>query len=437
MSAILILVCLVAFCLLANGFKPTNIALKTLVLPSLLQRSAPRPSFFSTRQPITYEYSSLQATAGNSASAEKKNVAQSKGGRLTKLVVFSGLIARAFSISTLIDSRTLMQCALASVVACSCALRKIEDCYSFGYGGSLLFIGIISVPEFCEQLIVSSPIGGVAYDLKNVINSSSLGVRTMIWGGFFHALAYVLYGFRMLAFIRARNNSLSYQNSPINKVFSSKEKDIPLSRRVFVWLSTAVLLGCLYTLPLHLHLNKVSQSMVYSVQKEVLENKAAAGPIMAIVSLIGSFTALGAVTFQAIADFQKTSHKEKVYQQSIAPASPALSVPAAVPVETTAASESETPVPKALLPFATTGLFATWRHPNYLGEFIFHTGIFLASAPAFTSWGSVLLALIGPAVFASIIRGATTNLERRQLGDYGGKFNGAYEKWVKKTKRFF
>ena len=222
-----------------------------------------------------------------------------------------------------------------------------------------------------------------------------------------------------MSFIYQRNRSASYQNSPRFKGFATKEKEVPMKRRVFLWLSTAILLGGLYILPLHLHLNQIAQGISYNLEQETFFSTSASSKVLSVFSMVASAVSLLALGVQTLADKQKMDHKEMIYKNA----------PSGV-------DETALDLPPNRLPFCTTGLYKTWRHPNYVAEFVFHVGIFFAAVPTFTSWHSVLLAFVGPAVFGSIIRGATTMLEKRQAEAYTGKFGGAYDKWVASSKRW-
>lgn len=76
----------------------------------------------------------------------------------------------------------------------------------------------------------------------------------------------------------------------------------------------------------------------------------------------------------------------------------------------------------------TDGVYAITRHPNYTGEVLFWTGVWLAGAPAFgrsaVAWLCSTAGLYG---IVSIMRKATQGLEKRQEEKYGGQ--GDYESW--------
>lgn len=72
------------------------------------------------------------------------------------------------------------------------------------------------------------------------------------------------------------------------------------------------------------------------------------------------------------------------------------------------------------------------RHPNYLGEVLFWTGLFVGGAPSFgksiIAWASSSLGLAG---IVSIMLQATKGLEKRQEERYGGQEK--YDTWKKRV----
>lgn len=338
----------------------------------------------------------LSATSSpNSINDNKKKVIS----RFLKTVVFLALTFKAFSVEKLIHTKTdIINYVGVSTVLTSCALFKIEDCYSFGYGGSLLAIGLMCT--------------------RNLLTMSSIPWPLFV-EGLLHTFSYISYGLRMITFMLKRNSSKSYLNSSTNLSFQSLEKKIPLVRRVTVWLSTAIILGLLYSLPLHFHIESIRSIVASGNNYESTMSK-----LKSSVSCLAAVFSLLAIFMQYVADNQKLAYKEKYYARNT------------TTLNNESSSTTTTAATPALMPFCSEGLYRTWRHPNYLAEFFFHVGVFFAAVPAFNSWGTVFLAALGPTIFASIILAATTSLEKRQKDRYGGKTEGAYENWVASSRRF-
>lgn len=81
----------------------------------------------------------------------------------------------------------------------------------------------------------------------------------------------------------------------------------------------------------------------------------------------------------------------------------------------------------------TTGLYGICRHPNFAGELLFWTGLFMAGLPSFhasvTSWIS---ALTGWVCIVNIMITSTRNLDQKQEEWYHSQ--PQYEEWKKNVK---
>jgi steroid 5-alpha reductase family enzyme len=81
----------------------------------------------------------------------------------------------------------------------------------------------------------------------------------------------------------------------------------------------------------------------------------------------------------------------------------------------------------------TSWAYSICRHPNYLGEILFWTGVFVGGAPSFgksiAAWVSSILGLFG---ILSIMSKATKGLEKRQSDKYNGE--SKYDEWKEEVK---
>lgn len=372
---------------------------------------------------------------------------QSAGGRKLKLLLFAAIIARAFASQSTIDADYIWTGIVAATFATSLALRKVEDCYSYGYGASLLLLGMISVSGFWDSIAGGFVRGKSVTEVLNMsrgIGSLSVGICGVI----LHASSYIAYGLRMLYFARTREFSNAFNASDTAKRLQQAEAKVTLGRRVAVWISTAILLGLFYALPLHLHYRTVAKAItatpiITEGATTRVTLKASLPVWRSIISSVSSMIACAAVIIQLIADEQKLIHKEYFHAASMNASSNStvgFGSDDTLPLHGMTALVNKnikiSPAQRSL-PFCTSGLYSRWRHPNYAAEFVFHATVFLAAVPAWRSWHAVLLSLVGPLVFASIIRGATSSLEARQKEKYGGRQDLAYEEWVSRTRRFF
>jgi steroid 5-alpha reductase family enzyme len=80
---------------------------------------------------------------------------------------------------------------------------------------------------------------------------------------------------------------------------------------------------------------------------------------------------------------------------------------------------------------ATEGLYKMVRCPNYFGEILFWTGMFVGGLSALNHWGQWLVASIGYVAIVLIMFNGASRLEKRQNGRYGAM--PEYQTYVSKT----
>ena len=195
------------------------------------------------------------------------------------------------------------------------------------------------------------------------------------------ALAYLLYGVKVCIFQAARDVRPAYVIKALAPArahagFSSPAKRVPFCISIAMLLTT-------FAFPLHV--------------------VAVAGPSLLAAKAVtsGAALALAGLLLQTVADIQKYVHKARRGANS-----PCMS-----------------------------GLWSWSRHPNYLGEIIFHCGLLLAGLSACRSAASAWLVLLAPVTFISIMFGSTRGLEKRQLEAYGDNSN--YQSYLRRTPRLF
>lgn len=84
---------------------------------------------------------------------------------------------------------------------------------------------------------------------------------------------------------------------------------------------------------------------------------------------------------------------------------------------------------------ATKGLYGLVRCPNYFGEILFWTGVFVSSLVALSGVGQWVIALAGYLCILFVMVNATQRLDKRQMEQYGA--NEEYKKYVKTTPILF
>lgn len=187
-------------------------------------------------------------------------------------------------------------------------------------------------------------------------------------------ILFVLYGARLSGFLLVRELKSAGYRKTLGEA-TKTEKPMPIFVLATIWVSVAIL----YTMQL--------SPVLYR-----LENGAAdvACPVVGIV-----ISVLGLV-LESLADKQKSEQKKE---------NPNM--------------------------VATKGLYRIVRCPNYLGEIVFWTGVFVGSWSALAGVGQWLMAVIAWVCIVFIMFNGAQRLEKRQMGRYGK--DAAYRAYADKT----
>ncbi len=182
----------------------------------------------------------------------------------------------------------------------------------------------------------------------------------------------VVYGFRLGGFLAIRELKSAAYRKTLN---AQTEKPIPFPVKAVMWLFLAVL---------------------YVIQTSPIwyrESTAPAAPTG--IAWVGALIMACGISIEALADKQKSDAKKKN------PNKPAMS-----------------------------GLYKYSRCPNYFGEILFWTGVFVSSLNILKGWQWVIAVIGYLAIFCIMISGAQ-RLEKRQNRNYGKLKE--YQTYVSKT----
>lgn len=211
--------------------------------------------------------------------------------------------------------------------------------------------------------------GGIAILIMALVN----GTEAPIWVLLVQAVLFLAYGIRLSGFLLVREiKSASYK-----KTFKevSGEKNPPIFVLVAIWLSVTVLYTAQVS-PMLFRVTNNTESIVLPI----------VGFVISILGLI----------LEAVADNQKSAQK-KVRPDMV----------------------------------ATEGLYKICRCPNYLGEIIFWTGIFVGGFDTYATVGQWITAVLAYVCIVFIMFNGAHRLEKRQMARYSD--NEEYKAYANKT----
>ena len=216
--------------------------------------------------------------------------------------------------------------------------------------------------------------GGIAVMIMYFIEP----VATPWWIIVVSAALFVAYGVRLSGFLLIRElKNVSFKKTDVAKETLAKnnEKKMPVFVLATIWVSVAVL----YTAQV--------SPMLFRYTNEAED---------VIVPVIGFAVSLFGLILEAVADNQKSAQKKE---------NPNM--------------------------VATKGLYRIVRCPNYLGEIIFWTGVFVSGITAYATVGQWITAVLAYICIVYIMFNGAQRLERRQMKRYGD--NEEYNAYANKT----
>ncbi len=216
--------------------------------------------------------------------------------------------------------------------------------------------------------------GGIAVLIMYLIHPSA----TPLWIVLLQALLFICYGARLSGFLLVRElKSASFRKTNVAKASLAKnnEKKMPFFVLVTIWVCVAVL----YTAQV--------SPMLFRFKNESTD---------VAVPVIGMLISVFGLVLESLSDRQKSAQKKERPDM-----------------------------------VATQGLYRIVRCPNYLGEIIFWTGIFVSGFTTYQGFGQWITAALAYICIVYIMFNGAQRMEKRQMKQYGSK--PEYQTYVSKT----
>ena len=212
--------------------------------------------------------------------------------------------------------------------------------------------------------------GGIAVLIMALVT----GTEAPLWVLLVQTVLFLAYGIRLSGFLLIREiKNAAYRKTL--KEATGDDKKMPFFVLFTIWVSVAVL----YTAQL--------SPMLFRVTNNVTG---------IILPIVGFAISIGGLILESVADNQKSAQK-KVRPDMV----------------------------------ATEGLYKMCRCPNYLGEIIFWTGVFVSGCNAYQTAGQWITAVIAYICIVFIMFNGAQRLEKRQMARYGN--NEEYNTYANKT----
>ena len=185
---------------------------------------------------------------------------------------------------------------------------------------------------------------------------------------------FIVYGARLSGFLLYREiKSASYRKTMKDDI--KIDKPIPFFVKLAIWITVAVL---------------------YAIQVSPVFYRVYNGSTDAVLPYIAIAISAIALVIETLADIQKDQQK-KVNPNKV----------------------------------ATEGLYKIVRCPNYFGEILFWTGVFVGGITTYQSVGQWIIASLSYVSIVYVMFNGAQRLEKRQMGHYGN--NADYQAYVNKT----
>ena len=212
--------------------------------------------------------------------------------------------------------------------------------------------------------------GGIAVFIMALV------VRTEapLWVLLVQAALFLAYGIRLSGFLLVREiKNAAYRKTL--KEATGNEKKMPFFVLFTIWVCVAIL---------------------YTAQVSPMLFRVTNNTTGVILPVIGFAVSVFGLILESIADNQKSAQKKE---------NPDM--------------------------VATKGLYKMCRCPNYLGEILFWTGVFVSGMNTYSTVGQWITAIIAYICIVFIMLNGAQRLEKRQMARYGG--NKEYNDYANKT----
>ena len=212
--------------------------------------------------------------------------------------------------------------------------------------------------------------GGIAVFIMALV----VGTEAPLWVLLVQAALFVAYGIRLSGFLLVREiKNAAYRKTL--KEATGNEKKMPFFVLFTIWVCVAIL---------------------YTAQVSPMLFRVTNNTTGVILPVIGFAVSVFGLILESIADNQKSAQKKE---------NPDM--------------------------VATKGLYKMCRCPNYLGEIIFWTGVFVSGINTYSTVGQWITAIIAYICIVFIMFNGAQRLEKRQMARYGG--NKEYNDYANKT----
>ena len=212
--------------------------------------------------------------------------------------------------------------------------------------------------------------GGIAVFIMALV----VGTEAPLWVLLVQAALFLAYGIRLSGFLLVREiKNAAYRKTL--KEATGNEKKMPFFVLFTIWVCVAIL---------------------YTAQVSPMLFRVTNNTTGVILPVIGFAVSVFGLILESIADNQKSVQKKE---------NPDM--------------------------VATKGLYKMCRCPNYLGEIIFWTGVFVSGINTYSTVGQWITAIIAYICIVYIMFNGAQRLEKRQMARYGG--NKEYNDYANKT----